>query len=230
MPISLSKLSCTLLMCWGLSLSPAQAATSELQNRIASLLAANNEGQSQPTFHITILTPETRLAKLCPEPDLRLIGHPARLTGNRSVAARCGNKQQFIQIKVNAIGKYWVVARPLTAGQVITAQDIRPMEGELANLPAGLLFDAEKIIGSTPTRTLHPGQPLAANQLRHRWAVLATQEVDITAPGEGFMIHARGKALNNGGLDDRVRVQMRNGQIVTAVVTGDERVSMNMDN
>lgn len=230
MPLSLSKISCTLLMCCGLSLTPALAASTGLQNQITSLLTANNEGQNQPTLQVTLLTPETKLAKLCDTPDLRLIGHPARLTGNRSVAARCGNKQQFIQIKVNATGRYWVVARQLSAGQVITGDDIRPMEGALDKLPAGLLFDAENIIGSTPTRTLHPGQPFTANQLRHRWAVLATQEVDIVAPGEGFMVHARGKALNNGGLNDRVRVQTRNGQILTAIVTGDQRVSTNMDN
>lgn len=231
MPLSVIRLSCTLFIYLGFSLSPALAATTGLQTRIASLLTAtNNEAQNQPTLHVTLLTPAAKLAGLCPMPDLRLSGHPARLTGNRSVIARCGNRQQFIQVKVQATGRYWIVARQLTAGQAIASDDIRPMEGELDNLPSGLLFDAEKIIGAIPTRTLHPGQPLTENQLRPRWAVQANHDVDIVAPGEGFLIHARGKALNNAALHDAVRIKTRNGQIVSAVVTGEEMVSLNMDN
>ena len=202
-----------------------------LQSRIAGLLAADSEAPAnQPTLHITLLTPAAKLAGLCRKPDLRLAGHPVRLTGHRSVIARCGNKQRFIQIRVSATGRYWIAARTLKPGEVIGKGDIKPVTGELDRLPAGLLLDAAKIIGSTPTRIIRPGFALAENQLRSRWAVVANREVDIVAPGHGFLIHAKGKALGNAAQHERVRVQTRTGHVVVARVVGDGTVSINMDN
>lgn len=215
-------------------LSQAQAAdqpTSPLQSRIADLLAAGNETRpNQPTLTIKILTPAAKLAALCPQPDLRLSGHPVRLTGNRSVIAKCGNKQQFLQIKVSATGRYWIAANTLKPGQILGEGDIQPVTGELDRLPAGLLLDAGKIIGSTPTRIIRPGQPLAENQIRRSWAVLANQDVEIVAPGEGFLIHAKGKALDNAAQNERVRIQTRTGHIVVATAVGQGTVSINLDN
>ncbi|WP_263754103.1 flagellar basal body P-ring formation chaperone FlgA [Kosakonia cowanii] len=156
--------------------------------------------------------------------------HPVRLTGNRSVIAKCGRKQHFIQVNVSASGRYWITARLLKPGQTIGPRDIQPLSGELDKLPAGLLLDASKIVGRTPTRILHPGQPLTENQLRQRWLVVANQEVEVVAPGDGFLIHAKGKALNNAARNERVRLQTRSGRIVAATAVSEGTVSINIDN
>ena len=225
---------CLLLLCGALSLTaqPASAHTALLESRIAKLLAAGHHGaeESAPRLRIRLLTPATKLALLCEKPDLRLSGHPVRITGNRSVIARCGRKQHFIQINVSASGRYWIAARLLKPGQTISPGDIQPLSGELDKLPAGLLLDANQIVGRTPTRTLRPGQPLTENQLRQRWLVVANQEVEIVAPGDGFLIHAKGKALNNAARNERVRLQTRSGRVVAATAVAEGRVSIKMDN
>ncbi|MGR4051021.1 flagellar basal body P-ring formation chaperone FlgA [Kosakonia cowanii] len=228
---------CLLLLGCALSFA-AQAASAPsdpdavLESRIAKLLAANHHGaeENAPRLRIHILTPKTKRAALCERPDLRLSGHPVRLTGNRSVIAKCGRKQHFIQIKVSASGRYWIAARLLKPGQTIGPSDIQPLSGELDKLPAGLLLDANKIVGRTPTRTLRPGQPLTENQLRQRWLVVANQEVEIVAPGEGFLIHAKGKALNNAALNEGVRLQTRSGRVVAATAVAEGTVSIKIDN
>lgn len=233
MPKLLLQTGCILLTLCCSFLSSAYAATPEfndLQSKIANLLAANNKEENQPTLRIKIVTPAEKLAALCPDPDLRLSGHPTRLTGNRSVIARCDKKQQFIQVRVSATGTYWIAAKTLTPGETIQQGDIQPVTGELDNLPAGLVLDAQKIAGSTSTRIIQPGQPLTESQLRRHWAVLANREVEITAPGEGFMIHAKGKALENAALNDTLRVQTRTGQTQMATVTGEGKVTINMAN
>ncbi|WLI76348.1 flagellar basal body P-ring formation chaperone FlgA [Kosakonia sp. H02] len=234
MPHSLFRPFCLFLVLCCALLSLAQAAepdSAPLQTRIANLLAADNDAQeNQPTLHIRIVTPQAKLAGLCPAPDLRLSGHPVRLTGNRSVIAKCGNKQQFIQIKVSATGQYWIAAHTLTPGQVVREGDIQAVTGELDKLPAGLLLDVRKIIGSTPTRIIRPGQPLSDNQLRRRWAVVANRDVEIVAPGDGFLIHAKGKALDNAAQDESVRIRTRTGRVVTATVVAEGTVSINLDN
>lgn len=214
--------------------SPAFASApenSDLEARIATLLAADNkQTENQPQLRINILTPAAKLAALCAQPDLRLSGRSVRLTGRRSVIARCGKKQQFIQIQISATGRYWVATQTLKPGQIIGAEDIQPVSGELDRLPAGLLLDPQRIIGSTPTRIIQPGSPLADNQLRRSWAVIANRTVEITAPGDGFLIHAKGKALDNAALDESVRVQTRTGQVVVATVTGQGQVSISLSN
>lgn len=233
MPKLLPRICCILLTLCYAFLLPAHAATAEfdeLSNNIASLLAANNKEENQPTLSIKILTPEKKLADLCAAPDLRLSGRPTRLTGNRTIIARCDNKQQFIQVRVSATGTYWIAARTLTPGETINTADIQPVSGELDSLPAGLILDAQKITGTTPTRIIQPGQPLTERQLRRHWAVLANRDVDITAPGDGFMIHAKGKALENAALNDTLRIQTRTGQTRIATVTGEGKVTINMAN
>lgn len=233
MPKLLAQTRCILLTICLALLLPAHAATAEysdLREKIANLLAANNKEENQPTLRIKILTPEKKLADLCPTPDLRLSGHPGRLTGNRSIIARCDKKQQFIQVRVSATGTYWIAAKTLTPGETIQQGDIQPVTGEVSHLPTGLILDAQKITGTTPTRIIQPGQPLTERQLRRHWAVLANREVDITAPGEGFMIHAKGKALENAAMNDTLRIQTRTGQTRIATVTGEGKVTINMAN
>lgn len=225
---------CLLLLCCAVTL-PTRAASApegELASRIARLLAANHQGAEEnvPQLRIRILTPAKKLAALCEKPDLRLSGHPVRLTGNRSVIAKCERKQHFIQINVSASGRYWIAARLLKPGKTIGPGDIQPLSGELDKLPAGLLLDPSKIVGRTPTRTLHPGQPLTENQLRQRWLVVANQEVEVVAPGDGFLIHAKGKALNNAAQNERVRLQTRSGRVVAATAVSEGTVSINIDN
>jgi len=229
----LSRTRCILLTLCCLFLLPAHAATAEyndLRAKIANLLAANNKEENRPTLHIKILTPANKLAGLCSSPDLRLSGRPTRLTGNRSIIARCDKKQQFIQVRVSATGTYWVATKTLSPGETINRADIQPVTGELDNLPAGLILDAKKIAGTTPTRIIQPGLPLTERQLRRHWAVLANRDVDITAPGDGFMIHAKGKALENAALNDTLRIQTRTGQTRIATVTGEGKVTINMAN
>ncbi|MGP3590915.1 flagellar basal body P-ring formation chaperone FlgA [Vagococcus sp. WN89Y] len=222
---------CILLtLCCSFFLPVHAAEFNDLRSSIANLLAVNNKEDNQPAFHIEILTPEKKLADLCSAPDLRLSGRPTRLTGNRSIIARCDNKQQFIQVRVSATGTYWVATKTLAPGETINSTDIQPVTGELDNLPTGLILDAQKITGTTPTRIIQPGQPLTERQLRRHWAVLANRDVDITAPGEGFMIHAKGKALENAAINDTLRIQTRTGQTRIATVTGEGKVTINMAN
>lgn len=231
---SLARLLFLSFMLCGPLFSPAHAAIqqeSNLTSKINSLLTANNKhAKNQPHLRITILTPSSKLEKLCPQPELRLAGHAARLTGHRTIIARCDKKQTFIQIKISACGTYWIATQTLKPGQVVATSDIQAVSGELDKLPAGLLLDAENIIGSTPTRVIQTGQPLVEHQLRRRWVVLANRNVEIIAVGEGFLIHSRGQALNNAALNEKLRIKTRNGQVLTATASGEGKVTVNMNN
>lgn len=204
--------------------------TPTLVEQITGLFSASAKAhtENQPEIHIRILTPEASLSTLCPKPELRLTGQGQRLTGNHSVSARCGDRQRFLQVHVSATGIYWVATHPLTPAQTISTDDIRAQHGELEHLPPDIIQDPTQITGNTLTRHLRQGQAITAGQIRQPWVILAGKEVDITAPGNGFSIRARGKALDNAAQGQALRIQTRSGQVLTATATGNEKVTINL--
>ncbi|WP_071608970.1 flagellar basal body P-ring formation chaperone FlgA [Entomohabitans teleogrylli] len=191
----------------------ARAGETPLLAQISSLF--NRDQTSGITRSVTLLTPEKQLAGLCDNPTLSLSGSDKRLAGNRSVIARCGAQRRFIQVRINAHGKWWTPNRTIRAGEAIQAQDLQPQQGVMDSLPAELALNKADIVGRIATRVLSPGQPLVESQLRQRWKVRTGDHIELLATGEGFTIRTTGTALDNAALDQTLRIRTRSGQIVT---------------
>ncbi|MTD37455.1 flagellar basal body P-ring formation protein FlgA [Erwinia sp. CPCC 100877] len=164
---------------------------------------------------VTIKTPQAQWPD-CQRPKLTL-PNGNRLTGNMSVAVQCERKH-FLQVTVEAEGRYWVAEQAIQAGEAITGAQIGTRSGSLSKLPAGLAFQPQEIVGSVATRAFRPGQPIIASQLRKSWRVKTGEEVDVMLTGEGFRIRGRGKAMNNAAVDELARIRMASGQIISGRV------------
>jgi len=175
---------------------------------------------------VTVLTPPGQLAELCATPRLSVSGNNSRIAGNRSVIAQCGNQKKFIQVKIQAEGSWWTASRALKAGSLIRAADIALQSGAMDRLPPGLISHKEDIIGQVTTRAINAGQPVLESHLRKRWKVLAGQEVEVLAAGEGFQIRTSGKALDNAALDETLRIKTRSGQVISGKATAEGKVSI----
>jgi flagella basal body P-ring formation protein FlgA len=222
-------------MLWGTALSPAFSAkqndNAALIKQISQLLLPQRQTSETGNIklRIRVLTPPVQLAELCPTPALKLSGNPVKLTGNRSVIARCGKRQFFIQIHVNAIATYWLATRDLSSGQILSQNDIQSLRGEIDKLPNDILLEPARLLGATPLRMIRAGQPLTANMLRPQWAIKARNEVTLTAPGNGFLIRMKGIALNNAALHDTLRIQTRSGKIIEGIAIGNDKVAINIE-
>lgn len=200
-----------------------------LNEKITELIESTTPPPADAAINrtIKILTPSEQFSTLCVDPELSIAGNNNRLTGNKSIIAQCGTLRKFIQISVQASGSWWEASHSISPGSVILASDIQLRSGSLSNLPAGLVFDSDKIIGQTTTRTINKGQPLIESQLRKSWVVMVGQEVEILAIGEGFQIRTKGKALDSNAIGQSVRVLTHAGQVVTGVVTPSGLVNIN---
>ncbi|HEY3985276.1 flagellar basal body P-ring formation chaperone FlgA [Cedecea sp.] len=196
------------------------AGLQKLQVDIDALLQKRSPRSEEADLVLTgrLLTPVSQLASLCANPALSLPGNDSRLTGKRSVIAQCGSRKFFIQVQVKAQGTWWVAKRPLSAGTVVHPGDIEARSGVVERSLKGLIFTPNEIIGQTLTRAVPAGQPLLASQLRQRWQLRAGQQVDVVTTGDGFRIRSSAKALGNAAVDDTLRVQTRNGQILSGKV------------
>jgi flagella basal body P-ring formation protein FlgA len=169
---------------------------------------------------VTIKTPRAQWPG-CQRPKLTL-PDGNRLTGNMSVAVQCERKQ-FLQVMVEAEGRYWVAEQAIPPGEAITRSQIGTRSGPLSKLPAGLAFQPQEIVGSVASRAYRPGQPIIASQLRKSWRIKTGDEVDVILSGEGFRIRGKGKAMSNGAVDESVRIRMASGQVISGnvAVNGD---------
>jgi flagella basal body P-ring formation protein FlgA len=175
---------------------------------------------------VQLRTPASRWPQ-CELPQLSLPQN-ARRWGNISISARCGQDRRFIQAQVQVVGRYLVAARGISAGNKLTADDIKLKTGRLDTLPARTLTDSAKAIGAVSLRNISPGQPLNPVMLRRSWAIKAGQAVQVMAQGDGFNISGAGKAMNNAAAEDSVRVRMASGQIVSGIANDDGTIRITL--
>ncbi|HEI8866170.1 flagellar basal body P-ring formation chaperone FlgA [Serratia sp. AKBS12] len=201
------------------------ARAEDLAAQIDSFIKAQF-GASPVAVTVRVRTPAAQWPP-CARPQLALASN-ARRWGNISVSARCGQQRSFIQTQVQVVGRYLVTARSISAGSILTAEDVTLKTGRLDTLPPRMLSDSRRAIGAVSLRNLGPGQPLTLSMLRRAWVIKAGQPVQVTAQGEGFSISGAGKAMNNAAADDRVRVRMSSGQIVSGIAGDDGAIRVTL--
>jgi flagellar basal body P-ring formation protein FlgA len=170
---------------------------------------------------VTVPAPEVALPP-CTDPQPFLPGHDQRLLGRVTVGVRCGDGQtRYLQARVTAIGQYWVAARDIPVGTLVTASMLEARSGDLATLPRLAVLDENAAVGRVATRTLARGSVIQGSQLQAPALIQRNRTVSVEAIGQGFRVVRQGEALQDGALGDTVRVRMSNRSILTGVVAGD---------
>ncbi len=123
----------------------------------------------------------------------------------------------FVAAKVRVMADYLATARPLSQGQVVAASDLVRVQGDLADLPAGILTDEAQAIGRTLTLSVVAGRPLRADMLRLPLLVRQNQTVKLVSRGEGFQVATEGRALNQGSEGEVIQVRLTSGQVLSGI-------------
>ncbi len=204
------------------------ARADDLATQIESFIQGKFSGEPVQV-KVRVRTPPNQWPA-CELPQLPQLSLPpnARIGGNVSISARCGQERRFIQTQVQVFGRYLVSARGISAGSRLTAADLTLKAGRLDTLPPRALTEASKALGAVSLRNISPGQPLTLAMLRRAWIIKAGQSVQVNAQGEGFSISGAGKAMNNAAAEDSVRVRMASGQIVSGVVGDDGAIRITL--
>lgn len=121
-----------------------------------------------------------------------------------------------------------VAKRTLTAGQVITENDVMLKSVREDSLRATeVVAKIEDLIGKEVKRGIRAGTTVTPDDVRTQVMVAKGKFVTIGFTRGGIMLSAQGKALENGGLGDTVRVQnMQSKSVVQGIVTGPETVTV----
>ena len=163
---------------------------------------------------------DDRLA-LAPCPQLQTF-FPAgsRAWGQTSVGVRCGLPAWTVYVPARVLvhATYLEAARPLAAGQEIRATDIVLREGEVTQLPAGVLTEPSLAVGRKLSSSIRAGMPLRSDALREPPAVHQGQQVALVVSGPGFRVSAAGTTLCKAPEGNLVQVRTAGGTVVSGIV------------
>jgi flagellar basal body P-ring formation protein FlgA len=153
----------------------------------------------------------------------------SRAWGKTSVGIQCDAPVRwkiYVQGNVSIKAQYLVASHPLFSGHTITKQDLSFAEGDLTQLPAGVMTDASQIIGQTARTSIMAGSVMRQDMIKQALAVQQGQTVLLTTAGVGFSINAEGKALKNANQGEVVPVKVQSGQVVSGIARADGKVEV----
>ncbi|MFZ2386598.1 MAG: flagellar basal body P-ring formation chaperone FlgA [Polaromonas sp.] len=172
---------------------------------------------------ITIDTPPSGTLPPCDALEA-FLPSGARLWGRVSVGVRCAANQpwtRYVQAYVAVVGRYYVAAREIGAGQALTSADAATHEGDLTTLPASIVVDSTQLNGVIALNRIASGAPIRQEFLRAVSVVQQGQNIKLVTQGPGFVVSTEGKAMSNAAIGALVQVKTPNGQLISGVVRAD---------
>ena len=201
----------------------------EQQVRQLALAGTHAEpGMARVEVSVGQLDPRLRLAP-CQRVE-PYVPEGTRLWGKSRIGLRCTQGaikwNVYLPITIKVFGPALVAANGVSAGTVLTREDLSPAEVDLAEDGSAAIARPELAVGRTLARALKPGQSLRASHLKPRQWFAAGETVTVLAQGDGFSVASEGQALNNGIEGQPVRVRTDSGRVVMGQPVGERRVEL----
>jgi flagella basal body P-ring formation protein FlgA len=208
-----------------LAVSLAHAGSSQVLPQLEALAKAEALRELPPLtdrqrLQIGPIDPHVELGR-CDGPPRAALAPGFKVRDRVLVELRCdGATAWHIYVPVRVVGtsSAAIAAHALVAGSVITAADVRVEQRDLGQLPPGYLDDPAIAVGLTAVRPIAGGTVLTNQQLAGSPAVQRGQQVTLLAAAAGMSVRSAGRALNDGLVNQRVRVlNLSSGKIVEGV-------------
>ena len=202
----------------------------EQQVRTLALSGAKTAAASAPRVEVSVgqLDPRLRLAP-CQHVE-PYVPDGTRLWGKSRIGLRCtqgvSKWNVYLPITVHVFGTALVATNGVSAGSVLTADDLAQAEIDLAEDNSPPLAKAELAVGRTLARALKAGQSVRQSHLKARQWFAAGETVTVLAQGDGFSVAGEALALNPGIEGQPVRLRTESGRVLTGLPVGERRVEM----
>jgi len=132
----------------------------------------------------------------------------------------------FVPVKIRIQKPVVTAAAPIAKGSLLSADNLTISYIDSFMLNGDMTTDINVLIGARSKRDLKANQPLRLNLI---CIVCRDDSVEIIAEKGGMQIKTNGRALQDGSLNDRIRVQnIRSQRIISAVVSGVGQVKIEM--
>lgn len=198
-----------------------QAIKHFLQSRTAGLPGKAN---------ITVGTIDPRLSLAACAALEPFIPRGGKVWGKTTVGVKCTAPEPwtiYVQANIAVIADYIATTKPISQGQIIGADELVVLKGDLALLPPGIITAAAQAVGKSSAVSIPAGTPLRQDSLRNLPAVRQGQIVRLVSEGAGFQISSEGKALNTASEGQPAQARTQSGQMVNGVARAGGIIEVN---
>lgn len=123
--------------------------------------------------------------------------------------------------RIERMAQVPVLSERVMRGEVIDEANIEWKSLPEARLPRAAITDMDLIAGMSAKRSLAPGTPVSANDVRRPLLVNRGETVTMTLTTPAMQLTTKGRALQNGSIGDTVRISnLQTSTVVDAIVTG----------
>ena len=171
--------------------------------------------------------------KQCGVPLTGALSPGSKSQGRTTVNIRCEDTHTpwsiFISASVGVFKPIVVAKNAIHRGALIDQEDIELIEKNISSLRFGYLQSTQHVVGFIAKRNIQPGKILTKRLVQPPKIVHKGQQVTIIANNGQFSVRMMGKALMNGGIGQRIRVQnMRSKRIIEATITSSGQVKVTL--
>jgi flagellar basal body P-ring formation protein FlgA len=166
----------------------------------------------------------------CSSPLKAVVGPGQHMRDRVMVELRCtGAPPWHVYVPVRIVGTSTVTlaARAIVVGTVLTDKDLRTEQRDVSELPPGYLDDPTVAVGLTASRPISSGAVITNQYLVAAKAVLRGQTVTLVADAGGMSVRMAGRALSDGLVNQRVKVEnLSSGKIVEGIARSEQIVEI----
>ncbi len=117
--------------------------------------------------------------------------------------------------------------RRITSGELLTNDDLSDVTVDAFSLDQEIALSRNAVVGHEARRALSPGRPIRADFLDSPTVIEVNQAVEMLFQAPGLRITVKGRAVDEGGVGDTIRVMnVRSNKIVTGVVVDASTVTV----
>jgi len=199
----------------------------EAAARSAAMAALPPLGDRQ-RFILGPIQPGLQLTR-CAEAVRPVIGAGQHMKDRVTVELRCANPAWHLYVPVRVVGTtpVAVTAHAIVMGSVLSASDLRVEQRDLSELPPGFFDDPATVVGLTAARPISGGAIVTNQQLVASKAVQRGQAVTLMANTGGMQVRMAGRALTDGLVNQRVKVQnLSSGKVVEGIARSEQVVEI----
>lgn len=165
-------------------------------------------GASHPIVTASTLDPRLRLAQCAGELTAAVpAGSTPRERLTVAVSCRAPSWTVYVPVVIESEVRMLVLRRPVAQGVRLNQDDVETQTRRIAGMASDYISDVSQLTLRHSRRPLPAGTVLTADLLVADVLVHRGQDVTLLAESSGIAVRAPGKALTEGGLQQRVQVQ-----------------------
>jgi flagella basal body P-ring formation protein FlgA len=166
----------------------------------------------------------------CNRPIVPVLASPQHMKDRVMIELRCPDPKPwhlYVPVRIVGTSPVAVAAHAIVAGTLVKATDLKIEEHDLSELPLGFLDDPAIAVGLTAGRPIAGGAYLTNQELVAPKVVQRGQSVTLLADAGGISVRMAGRALSDGLMNQRVRVQnLSSGKIVEGIARSEQIVEI----